>query len=455
MRRAAVLLALLAGACAGPYPQIPPTAGVVAPPAWRTSIGPAQPVEAGWWRAFGDPVMNRLVDTALRDNSDVLIAVARINEARAQFRLARSALVPSIDAGGGIERLRDISPFGTSEVQTVEEPQVRLSYEVDLFGRLRSLRSAARASLAATTAARDATALGVAGAVASGYITLRSYDARLATARATLSARAEALRIAKRRADTGYTSKLELRQAESEYEATAQLIPQAQLAVTRQEDALNLLLGSSPAAVPRGATLDGFGYPAVPAGLPSDLLRRRPDIASAEQRIVSADASLASARANFLPRISLAASAGVAFSTLLPDPLTLFSFGTSALAPIFNGGRIRAQADSATAQRDQAAFAYRRTVLTAFREVEDSLAAVQRSGEQAEHVAAQRAALEQALRLATNRYRAGYASYIEQLDAQRQLLSADLTLIQARTDRLTASVSLYQAVGGGWASAPD
>jgi outer membrane protein TolC len=187
--------------------------------------------------------------------------------------------------------------------------------------------------------------------------------------------------------------------------------------------------------------------------LPADLLRRRPDIAQAERTLVAADRSLDSARAAFLPNLSLTGSAGVVLSTALSNPVGVFSLGGSVLAPLFDGGRLRAQADAAAARRDQAAFGYRRAALNAFREVDDSLAGVLRTGEQETALAGQRDALAAALRNAANRYRAGYSSYLDQLDTQRGLLGAELALVQARADRLNAYVGLYQALGGGWSPA--
>ncbi|HEY4555359.1 MAG TPA: efflux transporter outer membrane subunit, partial [Lysobacter sp.] len=278
----------------------------------------------------------------------------------------------------------------------------------------------------------------------------RGLDARLEVVQATIASRAQALRIARSRARVGYTSQLELRQAEAEYEAAAQILPQVRLAIARQEDALALLTGSAPRAIRRGAALDAIAMPPVPAMLPSDPLRRRPDVAQAEWSLAATDANLAAARAQFLPQLRLSASAGALASSALGDTVAIWSVGGSILAPLFNGGRLQAQVDAAAARRDQAAFAYRRTVLTAFREVEDALAATVRLAEQRARLDAQRRALADALRHATNRYEAGYTSYLEQLDAQRALLTADLGLVQLRADELNARVALYQAMGGGW-----
>ncbi|MBL0914321.1 MAG: TolC family protein, partial [Sphingopyxis sp.] len=214
-------------------------------------------------------------------------------------------------------------------------------------------------------------------------------------------------------------------------------------------NALALLGGDPPPGLPRGRSFEALATPAVPAVVPSELVRRRPDIAQAEFSLAATDANLRAARAQFLPQIRLQASAGATISTLLGDPVSIWSIGGSILAPIFSGGRLEGQFDAATAQRDQAAFAYRKTVLTAFREVEDQLALIDRLGAQEQALLAQRTAVADVLRHATNRYRAGYSSYLEQIDAQRALLSVDLALIQLRADRLAAYVALYQALGGG------
>lgn len=447
------LAALALAACAGPQVQtaaVPPLAPLAA---WRTDTGPTAPLDHDWWRGFGDPVLARMIDQALANNMDIAIAAARIREAQAQERSARAAFFPTLDAGGGVLTDREVSPFGTPEFQSAAQPQVEAAYEVDLFGRIADQASAARNTYLASQAARDSVRLAVASAVANGYITLRSLDARLEIARQTLAARSESLRIARSRVRNGYSPRLELAQAEAEYQAAAQIVPQIQLGITRKEDGLRVLLGEAPGDVPRGANLASLTTPPIPDGLPSDLLRRRPDLAQAEYQLAAADSSLAAARKRFLPQVRLTASAGAAFSTLLTDPITLWQVGGSILAPLFEGGRLRAQAEGAAASRDQAAFAYRRTALGAFREVEDALASVRRADEQVRILAAQRDALAEGLRLATNRYRAGYSPYLEQLDAQRGLLSAQLALTQAQADVLTARIALYQAMGGGWSPA--
>ncbi|SFP82053.1 efflux transporter outer membrane subunit [Sphingomonas rubra] len=452
MRRAGLLLALPLAACvsAGPRAPAPAAAEVVAPPGWRSGTGRGATVDADWWTRFGDPALSALVARALANNVDVAVAAARVEEAHAAEALARAQLSPQV--GGTLPETQGqtLSPLGTPSRAIGAQPGVTASFDLDLFGRLRQASRAARAQLLATEAARDTVRLATATSTASGYVTLRALDQRLQIARDTLAARGEALRIARRRFETGYSSRLELRQAQAEYAATEQLVPTAQLAIARQENALSLLVGDTPGPIARGLPLNRLTVPDIPAGLPADLLRRRPDLFQAEQTLVAADRSLDSQRATFLPNLALTGSAGLVLSTALGNPVGVFSLGASILAPIFDGGRLAAQEDAATARRNQAAFAYRRTALSAFRDVDDALAGVKRTREQAAALAGQVAAARGALQNATNRYRAGYSAYIEQLDAQRSLLTAELSLVQAENDRLTNAIALYGALGGGW-----
>lgn len=442
----------LAG-CAGPAVELARVAPVAPPLQWRNNAGSEAVVDGQWWQDFDDPQLNALVERGLANNSDIGIAIGRLREARAQERLARAQSFPKLEEGLGAAASRAVSPFGRPQESIGAQPTLQISYEVDLFGRLADQSAAARNAFLASAAARDATRLSVAAAIASGYVTLCALDARLGVAQLTLDARREALRIARSRTRFGYSPLLELRQAEAEYQATLQIIPQAQLAIARQENALSILVGDVPGRIVRTSALGRFVQPDIPAGLPSELLRRRPDVAQAELLLAASDRSLAAARKRFLPQLRLTGSAGAAVSSLLGDPIALWSIGGSILAPLFEGGRLTAQAEGAGAQRDQAAWTYRRAALTAFREVEDALAAARRLSEQRTAIAAQRDALSGGLRLATNRYRAGYSPYLEQLDAQRALLSAELSLIQIEADQLNNRIALFQAMGGGWTSA--
>lgn len=447
----AVLAICALGACTAPDRPSPPQAAVDPPANWRTDLPGSQTIDATWWQAFGDPVLARTIETALAHNLDIAIAVARVREARAQLGLAGAQLLPTLDASAGVSRARAVGPFGTPTESTAAQPVLQAAYEIDLFGRINDQVSAARSAWLASAAARDAARLSIASATASAYITLLGLDARRAIVDDTIRARGESLRLAKSRADAGYTSRLELSQAEAEYQAAVLILPQVDLATARAENALRLLTGEVPGPVDHSALLAALRAPAVPRiGLPSELLRRRPDIAQAELSLAASDATLAVARKQFLPTVRLGASAGAVFNSALPDPITIWSVGGSILAPLFEGGRLRANVDTAAARRDQAAFAYRKTALTAFREVEDALAAVVSFRRQRTAAEAQRGAVAEALRHATNRYQAGYSGYLEQLDAQRALLTADLGLAQLRVDQMNALVVLYAALGGGW-----
>ncbi|MDR7103810.1 efflux transporter outer membrane subunit [Croceicoccus sp. BE223] len=451
MRRTTALLALSAlmlSACA-PALQDAPVGAAVAPPAeWRTELAATAPIEADWWNGFGDPQLSRLVEQARQANPDIQVAAARVEEARATEMGSRGYLLPSLGAGVEAAARREVSPFGTARDAIVAQPAFRASYEVDLFGKNAARVDAAEAGVAASAASEEAARLSVSAATASGYITLLALDKRLAVLEATLKARGEALKFARDRAEVGYTSQLELRQAEAEYQATAQLVPQLRAQIARQENAISVLTGQLPGAIERGGSLDDLRAPPPPATLPSELLRRRPDVAAAEYRIAAADAQMRMARADFMPKLDLGATAGLAISNLLGDPVGIWSLGGSVLAPIFQGGRLQAQLDVATAQRDQAAWGYRSTVLNAFREVEDRMVVLANLRQQEADQRAQQAAVADALRHARNRYRAGYTPYIEQIDAQRALLGVELSLVQTRADELMTLVGLYQAVGG-------
>lgn len=445
---AAAACALMLGGCVPSLRDAPASASVAAPPQWRTQLAATAPIEASWWEGFGDPRLSALVEQARLGNPYVWLAAARVAEARATERGSRGFLLPTL--GGGVDAggRREVSPFGQGLESIAAQPTFRASYEIDLFGKNAARVDAAEAGVAASSTGEEATRLSVTAATATGYITLLALDARLAVLERTVDARQQALKFARDRAEVGYTSQLELRQAEAEYQATIQLVPQLKAQISRQENALSVLTGELPGGIERGGTLDDLRLPVPPATLASELLRRRPDVAVAEYRIAAADAQMRVARAQLMPSINLGANAGFAVSDLLSDPIGLWSLGGSILAPIFQGGRLTAQLDTATAQRDQAAWAYRSTVLNAFREVEDRMAVLANLGEQETALQAQRAAVADALRHAANRYRAGYTPYIEQIDAQRALLGVELSLIQTKADELSALVGLYQAVGG-------
>lgn len=454
MRRRAVLaLVALTGGCAGPRPPIPADAAVAPPAHWR-GISDAQSapgvIRPQWWRDFADPALNHLVEQALAGNTDLQIAAARVREARAQFALAASYLQPSLGIAGNGGRSRSLNAFGQGLDQSAITGEARISYEIDLFGRLSATADAARATVLANAFSQDALRTSLIATVVSGYVTLRALDAQLAIIRATLVEREAELALVRRRYDAGYSARVDLDQAQAARAAAAQLVPTTQAAIARQENAINALIGHMPGPVERGSALAGLNAVAVPSALPSSVLRQRPDIAEAEARLAAADHSLDAARAAFMPRINLSASGGAVGSSVLANPVSLFALGGSLLAPIYSGGAWRAGADGAAARRDQLAYAYRQTVLRAFQEVEDAMAGVDGAQRAWIEARAQEEASRELLRLAQRRYRAGYASYLEQLDAERALLAIQLQLVDLQTRRLVQITTLYRGLGGGW-----
>lgn len=456
---AAVLLAsaALAG-CMPAYRQTPALASITAPPDWSTPhsthSASQTPVNPQWWQAFGDATLNQHVDAALAHNTDLLAAGSRLDAARAQLALSRSAIGPTLAATLGVQAQRALGATGVATTR-VAQPGLQASWEPDLWGRLHTLVSAADFRLRASQADRDAVALSISSTTAQTYIGLLALEAQLAQTRDTATSRAEALRIARDKAQAGYTSQLQVTQAESEYQSVLQSLPQLQAAIARQYNALRLLTGELPGQRdPADAQPGRFAQlrlPSVPVVLPSELLRRRPDLAQAESLLAASDASLEASRAAFLPQVALSASLGTLYINALGyNPASLWSIGGSVLAPLFDQGRLSAQYDSAAAQRDQAAFAYRAAALAAFADVENALVGVERLQQQMDHATQRRDVLAHSLQYAKDRYEAGYAPYLEQLDAQRNLYQTEIEVINLRQSQLLNQLSLYKALGGGW-----
>ena len=447
---AVVAMATMVAGCASPK-QDAVTLPVQAAQ-WQGQTGSAA-VTAQWWQQFQDPVLTQLVEEAVAHNTDVRLASARVDEARALLRVQQAAELPTLEAGGAAARSDSISPVSRRPFYSGSyQEQFQASYELDVWGRLRALSQSANARLVGAQSTRDAVALSIAANTAQTYITLRALDERLDLARQTLVSRQHALEFARARLDSGYASKLELSQAESELHVTAQAVPQLQLSVARTEHALCVLLGRPPGSVQRGLKLDQLALPPLPdAGVPSELMRRRPDVAANEAQVVASDAQLAASRAQLLPSVRLSAAWGAVGSTIyFGDPFKVWSFGSSILAPLFEGGRLRAQVDVGKSQRDEALIAYEKTVLNAFSEVEDQLSAISLIQREEAELDAQHVSTAEALRIAHDRYGAGYATYLEELDAQRSLFGVEQQSVQSRADLLVANVNLYKALGGGW-----
>lgn len=448
----ATFLAIFFAGCSLPrHPR--PESDLQVPAHWRSEVGPGAAVEALWWNAFNDPQLSALVQLALARNDEIRSAQARLQEYRARVTVAQSGQQPVVTAGFGPSKARTIGPFGQPIIVTSYQGSVQANYELDVFGKLAATTAAARFDYQAQQAAYDATALSVAANVASGYLRLRGLDAELDLARATLESRKRSLQLAQRQFDVGYSSRLELAQAEGEYRQTASTIPLLERSIDEQENALSLLVGANPGPIARGSPLDQISPPVIAAGLPSELLRRRPDIAQAERTIASADANLAAARDQLLPSFSFSLSGagyGTGIANLLHSPVALWSVGGSILAPVFDAGRLRAQTDIAASVRDRAIFAYESAVRTAFAETENALAGIRLLNAQIIEAEARTQATGEALRIAHNRYTNGYASYLEELDAQRNLFNAETEVIRLRATLLGAHVDLYRALGGGW-----
>jgi NodT family efflux transporter outer membrane factor (OMF) lipoprotein len=409
------LLAVAALAACSQQPlatETPPAA----PAGWRHAAGPAT-LQADWWQGFGDATLAQLVREALAHNQDLRLAAARVAEAHALATAQRAAFWPSLDAGVGAARSRSISDVTLKPyLSTGHQELFQASYEVDLWGRVDALARAADHGEEASRAARDTVALSVAASVVQAYIGLLELDAQMDLARRLQASRDRTVELMRRRRELGYASGLELDQVEAEQHASAQALPLLARALERQEAQLNLLLGRPPGPVERGGDLAALRPCVLPdAGLPSELLRRRPDIHGAELQVAASDAQLAAARTQWLPSLRLNASLGSAGASVLRgDPFTIWSVGGSVLAPIFNGGRLQALAKASEARRDQALAAYERTVLGAWAEVEVQLNSHEQQQVQLREALAQRQAVAEALRIAGRRYHEGHASALDE-----------------------------------------
>ena len=453
---ALAVAAVLAG-CAPALRQAPAESQTELPATWAYQAdGAAATIAAQWWQTLGDAELNRYVAAALARNANLQVAGTRVAAARAQLLAADAALQPNLGLGANVATTHTLTPAGITTSRTAQ-PQLQASWEPDLWGRLGDKSQAADLQYRASQADRDAVALTVAATTAQTYVDLLAREAQLAQSRQTLKTRAEALQLAQDQESVGYISKLQVTQAQAELEAVQQQIPALELAIERQFNALQLLAGSAPArrdtSAANGAAFAALQLPAVPASLPSELLRRRSDLVQAELQLAASDANLRASRAAYLPQVNLSVSAGRLFANVLGyNPINVWSLGSSVLAPLFDGGRLDAQYDAATAQRDQAAYAYRGAVLSALSDVENALVGVERLDTQLQTAERRRAVLAKTLGYAKDRYEAGYASYLEQIDAQRNLFQAEIEVINLRQSQLDNRIALYRALGGGWQS---
>jgi multidrug efflux system outer membrane protein len=416
-----------------------------------------------WWTLFDDAQLSALIEEALAKNLDLRAAVARIDEARANLRIAQSNLYPTLDLTYDPSRAQRSAatafPQGPPFTSTTHNVALAAAYEVDLWGRIRSSRDAADLTLAATRYDAETVRISLAAEVATSYFTLHLADAELALSQATLATRDDNVRLQRARHDAGLVSTFELRQAEAERASVAATVPPLQQAVDLAQSALAVLAGRTPRevyapAIARGQELETrANVPEVPPGLPSDLLARRPDIQRAEAALASSEFRIAEARAQFFPSVVLTGSLGsesARLADLFTGPAAIWSVAASLVQPIIAAGRITAQVDAAKARRQQAEIAYVQTVQGAFRDVHDALVAHRGAREAFAAQDERRARVAETLKLAERRYRSGYSSYLEVLDAQRNLFSAERERLVALRNRQTALVSVYRALGGGW-----
>ena len=456
----ACALFLASGCVQGPN-YVKPSVSV--PSGYRFSGQPAQeaplPVEGSWWAGFGDEKLDALVQEALANNRDLRIATGRVDEFAAILMGTRSQGLPQVGYGLSGNRARaseEKIPAIVNPLSTTFSSVLSASWELDLWGRIRRETEAARANLLASEEARRGVTLTLISSVVGSYVTLLDLDEQLRVAEATVAGRQKSVDLFEIRLEGRWISEFEMSQVRAEYESVASQIPPIKQAIAVQEHALSVLLGRNPGPINRSEQAS-LHSPVVPAGLPSDLLIRRPDILQAEQQLIASNALIGAARALFFPRISLTGLFGFAsgsLGNLFTGPAHTWSFTGDVAGPIYTGGGITAAVDQAEARRDQSFANYELVIQNAFRDVEDSLADLRHSAELRDTAQRRVAVLTRGLELANERYENGYSDYLEVLDTERNLFSAQLQLTSAQGDHQRALVNLYRALGGDWNALP-
>ena len=420
----------------------------------QPTISPDSVANLDWFDLLRDPELRKLVETALRQNRDVRVALASIDEFRAQYGVTRGALFPhlSVNGEGGTEKsvLGSLGAFKFDVVSATAD----LQWELDFWGRLRRATEAARADLLAREESQRAVVLTLVSDVATAYLELRELDLDLEISKRTLASNEETLRLARRRFDQGLISELDVRQFESEVASPAAKVADFERQIAQKENQLSVLVGRNPGGIPRGSELTGTLAPlAIPAGLPASLIDRRPDVRQAEQQLHAAMARIGVAQGALMPTITLTGEYGSQsqdFSNLFKSSTEIYQLFGGVSIPIFTGGQVGKQVDVARARAAQARYSYEQTVLLALEEVNDALVGVRATRDVTAAQERQVDALRSAFRLADRRYQNGISSYLEVLDAQRNLFTAELALAQAERQQLSAAVELYKALGGGW-----
>jgi multidrug efflux system outer membrane protein len=407
-----------------------------------------------WWQVFQDTQLQELIRVALKQNYDLQIASERINAARAQLAITRSNLFPQVQAdgnfiGGKEHNFQTRFNFLTTTADA--------AFQLDFFGKLRRANEAARAELLATEDARQIVILTLVSDVASDYFALLQLDLQLQIAKETVATQQDSVKLTNLRVDHGVATKLDVLQAQQVLDTANAQVPDLERQIAQEEDAINILLGNYPQGVTRGHSLvEQFLPPEVPAGLPSALLERRPDIREAEQFLVASNAEIGVAKAQFFPQIALTGSGGgsfgrsSAFSGLMSSQLGIWSYGAEVSQPLFTGGALRGNLKLAKSQFEQALLAYRQTIQRAFGDASDALIGYEKYHQVRVRQEESVADLRESVRLSTMRYKGGTTTYLEVLDGQRSLFSAELTLAAARGSEYQSLVQLYRALGGGW-----
>lgn len=410
-----------------------------------------------WWEELGDPVLNELILVALANNKDLGVAVCRVFEFRGRLQVAASPLYPQVNVNGTAlrEKISAIeSSTGVSKITNFYSYAFTLAYNLDIWGELHAQADAAYAQALASVENRRSVILNLVGAVAESYIFLRQLDRELYIAMETLEERREYMRLAILRFEGGLTSEIEVTQAVAAFEQTLADVTLLEQQIPQQEDLLSVLLGVNPTSIIRGKEVDDFTLPvAIPAGLPSELLERRPDILQAEYNLIAANANIGAARAAFFPQISLTGLFGgesFQLSNLFTSMARMWQFGVGLLEPIFTGGLLEGELRIAEAQACELAFAYQQTILTAFQQVNDALVAYRQLKELIQVQEARVGAAREYLRLAWLRYYNGQTDYLTVLDAERDLFATQILLTQAQGSLFISVVELYKALGGGW-----
>ena len=459
----ALLVAVIADACTVGPDYVRPN--VQTPPAWRIDYPQAADLaNTRWWEQFGDPVLTDLIDAALASNTDLAIAAARVDAFVGRLDTTRAQFYPQVNFSTDASRNRT-TRVGTSPLPAGADPYYSLyqgalgaSWQIDLFGRVRRQSESAQALVYASEQGRRGVVLSVVTSVAATYIGLRALDRQLEISQQTARNYAETQRLFDLQHKGGVVSQLELAQVQSQYQQALAAIPSLEQQIAAQENLIAVLLGRAPYAIPRGKTLDELIAPAIPAGLPSSLLERRPDVLQAEQTLISANADIGAAKAQYFPQLSLTGTLGsvsAAFGNFLTGPSSTWTVLAGLTGPLFTAGSIAGQVHTAEAGTREAVANYQGTILAALRETNDALIGSIKKQQEAQAQALRVASLREYARLGRVRFRNGYASYLEVLYAENELFSAELAAVSSSGDRLAQLVNVYKALGGGWIDIAD